>query len=188
MHGFASIYTFSPPDKVSDFDLASFIAIASISGLMIIITIFCFLHYLFNSHSLPFFLPLISFIVQNLIYIFYFPSLSAFTSSFSGLIEQSPLYVFIFAYLLIVLIITNSFIYFSSSLINFESNPNRSLFASFNGKHVYHAFLFYGIFFILVNLTQFLPNWIIYFIIILKIIFSILLIIEVFAFPFFHFY
>lgn len=188
IHGFACIFTLSPPSVVSEIHIPTLIAISIISGLIIVITIACFLYYIFNSHSLPFFLPLLSFIVQIILFIFYFPTISALTSSFSGLIEQTPISIFAFAYLLIALIFLTAFIYFSTLLINFESNPNRSFFCTYTGKHIFHLYLIFGNCFILVSMTQYLPSWIIYFAIGLKIILTIALIVEVFSFPFVHFY
>ncbi|OHT00976.1 hypothetical protein TRFO_32138 [Tritrichomonas foetus] len=185
---FGCVFFFSPPDNGFKFNLTSFIIIASAYGIIFVSLVICFLYYYFSSRSLKKVVPIFSFLIQILNYIFFMPSASIFSTTFKTLEQRDSLHIFAFIYLLLTYVVSAAYIVFSSSLINYLTNPNRSFFASFDGKHFYTCLIFYSIQFLLRGISAYLPIWFFYFVMIQEFVLLGYLTFDLFSFPYVNFY
>ena len=188
VRGFASILTLSDPRNALEFNLTSFIAVAAIYSIVFVVLTGCFIYYYFGSRSFGGLLPIFIFFLLIITRIFYLPAAAIFSSTLGGLQSQDGVSTFAFIYMLITYLLATAYIYITELLINYISNPNRSCFACFNGKHNVYCLVYYSLHYLFYSISQFLPSWFLIFVIALKIIGAIYLMYDIFSIPYFYFY
>ena len=123
------------------------------------------------------------FVYQFMIYVGFFPTIAAFGLTFKFLVQKNSfaitffiLYLFIIAFLIMVL-------YIVGKLLNFCTNPTISKVANYNGLHTFFLFLSNGITMILANMASLFQKWFYAIAFLAHIAFMIYHIFNLFSFP-----
>ncbi|OHT17467.1 hypothetical protein TRFO_02483 [Tritrichomonas foetus] len=131
---------------------------------------------------------LAAFILQVCLYIVFLPAFVAFGTTFQFLLQRDAVSIVFFILYLFILAFAIVAVYMQNKLINFSTNPNISLFATYDGKHLSNLLVFTGVTIILTNMSKLFQKWFYFVAIIVHVIFMIYQIYDLFEFSIVKFY